>query len=104
MPGVQIQPQPGLELAEPEIRLVPDDRKIAEAGWTRTELATAIRAMGDGAFLGEYFDGTRRFNVVLRAEHWYSPEELGKSMHPFAIDRARLLSNGMQEFLFRLEC
>mgnify|MGYP001812058234 CR=1 FL=1 len=77
MPGAQIQPQPGLELAEPEIRLVPDDRKIAEAGWTRTQLSTAIRAMGDGAFLGEYFDGTRRYNVVLRAEHWYSPEELG---------------------------
>lgn len=33
----------------------------------------------------------------------YSPEALGKSMGPFAIDRARLLSNGMQEFLFRLE-
>ncbi len=33
--------------------------------------------MGDGAFLGEYFDGTRRYNVILRAENWYSPEELG---------------------------
>ena len=33
----------------------------------------------------------------------YSPEELGKSMGGFVIDRARLLSNGMQEFLFRLE-
>ena len=33
----------------------------------------------------------------------YSPEELGKSMGRFVIDRARLLSNGMQEFLFRLE-
>ena len=77
MPGAQIQPQPGLELAEPEIRLLPDDRKIAEADWNRTQLSTAIRAMGDGAFLGEYFDGTRRYNVVLRAEQWYSPEELG---------------------------
>ena len=77
MPGAQIRPEPGLELAEPEIRLLPDDRKIAEAGWNRTELSTAIRALGDGAFLGEYFDGTRRYNVVLRAENWYSPEELG---------------------------
>ena len=77
MPDAQIQPQPGLELAEPEIRLIPDDRKIAEVGWNRTMLSTAIRAMGDGAFLGEYFDGTRRYNVVLRAEGWYSPEELG---------------------------
>jgi hypothetical protein len=32
----------------------------------------------------------------------YSPEDLGKNMGGFAIDRARLLSNGMQEFLFRL--
>lgn len=77
MPEAQIQPLPGLELAEPEIRLLPDDRKIAEVGWNRTQLSTAIRAMGDGAFLGEYFDGTRRYNVVLRAEQWYSPEELG---------------------------
>lgn len=33
----------------------------------------------------------------------YSPEDLGKNMGRFAIDRARLLGNGMQEFLFRLE-
>ncbi len=33
----------------------------------------------------------------------YSPEDLGKHMAGFVIDRARLLSNGMQEFLFRLE-
>lgn len=32
----------------------------------------------------------------------YSPEELDKGMGPFVLDRARLLSNGMQEFLFRL--
>ena len=33
----------------------------------------------------------------------YSPEDLGKSMGHFVIDRARLLGNGMKEFLFRLE-
>lgn len=32
----------------------------------------------------------------------HSPEDLGRSMGPFVIDRARLLANGMQEFLFRL--
>jgi multidrug efflux pump subunit AcrB len=39
-------------------------------------MATIIRAMGDGAFMGEYFDGTRRYNVIMRAEEWYTPEEL----------------------------
>ncbi len=33
----------------------------------------------------------------------YSPEDLGKSMGRFVIDRARLLGNGMQEFLFLLQ-
>ena len=32
----------------------------------------------------------------------YSPEDLDKGMGRFVLDRARLLSNGMQEFLFRL--
>ena len=32
----------------------------------------------------------------------YSPEDLEKGMGRFVLDRARLLSNGMQEFIFRL--
>lgn len=76
LPGSNIRPLPGLELAEPEILLIPDDRKIAEAGWSRSDMAMVVRAMGDGAFLGEYFDGSRRYNVVMRAEGWYTPEEL----------------------------
>ncbi len=76
LPGANVRPLPGLEQAEPELRLVPDDRRIAEVGWNRSRMATIIRAMGDGAFMGEYFDGTRRFNVVMRAQEWYTPEEL----------------------------
>jgi hypothetical protein len=32
----------------------------------------------------------------------YSPEDLDKSTSGFVLDRARLLSNGMQEFLFQI--
>jgi len=76
LPGANVRPLPGLEQAEPELRLIPDDRRIAEVGWNRSRMATVIRAMGDGAFMGEYFDGTRRYNVILRAEQWATPEEL----------------------------
>jgi len=92
LPGANVRPLPGLELAEPEIRLVPDDRKIAEVGWNRSRMATIVRAMGDGAFLGEYFDGTRRYNVVMRAENWYSPEELAAL--PVATARGDVVSLG----------
>lgn len=40
--------------------------------------------------------------AAMTAAPRYSPEALGNSMCGFAIDRARLLGNGMQEFLFRL--
>ena len=76
LPGASVRPFPSLELAEPQLRLIPNDRKIAEVGWNRSRMASIIRAMGDGVFLGEYFDGSRRYNVILRAEEWYSPEEL----------------------------
>jgi multidrug efflux pump subunit AcrB len=76
LPGSTVRPQPGLELAEPELRLVPDDRRIAELGWTRSDVATLIRALGNGAFLGDYFDGDRRLDVILRGEEWLTPEEL----------------------------
>ena len=92
LPGANVRPLPGLELAEPEIRLVPDDRKIAEVGWNRSRMATIVRAMGDGAFLGEYFDGTRRYNVVMRAESWNTPEELAAL--PVATARGDVVSLG----------
>ena len=76
MPGASIRPQPGLELAEPELRLEPDDRRIAELGWTRGDVATLVRAFGNGAYLGDYFDGDRRLDVILRGEEWVTPEEL----------------------------
>lgn len=76
IPGAVVRPQPALELAEPELRLIPEDRRIAEVGWNRPRMATVVRALGDGAFVGEYFDGNRRLNIVLRSEPWNTPEEL----------------------------
>ncbi len=76
IPGASVSPQPGLEMAEPEILLVPDERRIAEAGWNRETVARVVRAFGSGLFVGEYFDGERRRNIVVRAEPWSTPEAL----------------------------
>lgn len=92
LPGSSIRPDPGLELAEPELRLIPNDRRIAELGFTRGDVATIIRAFGSGAFLGEYFDGDQRLNVILRGERWATPEEL-MSM-PIATPSGRLATLG----------
>lgn len=76
VPGAQIRPIPNLAIAEPELQLVPDDRRITAAGLDRGSVATIVRAMTSGTFVGEYFDGNDRMDMILRGPTWTSPEEL----------------------------
>ncbi|MCJ8318420.1 MAG: efflux RND transporter permease subunit [Colwellia sp.] len=76
LPGASIQPTPGLTLAEPELRLIPKERRMAEAGWTRQQVAAITRALGTGLYVGDFFNGQKRLNVFLRSTDWHSPEEL----------------------------
>ena len=76
LPGAQARPVPGVDFAEPEISLIPDERRITEAGWTRRQVSTVMQALGDGVYVGEYFDGDRNMDIVLRAPEWTSPEQL----------------------------
>ena len=76
LPGARVRPFPGLELAEPELRLVPDERRLAEAGWSREVMAAVTRALGEGLRVGDYFDGEQRLDIVARVPRWETPEEL----------------------------
>jgi len=76
LPGAQARPIPGVDFAEPELRLIPNERRISEAGWSRRQMSTVVRALGDGVYVGDYFDGDRRLDIVLRAPEWSSPEQL----------------------------
>lgn len=76
LPGARARPIPGVDFAEPELRLIPNERRISEAGWNRRQMSTIVRALGDGVYVGDFFDGDRRMDVVLRAPEWSSPEQL----------------------------
>ncbi len=89
IPGVSVRPLPGLELAQPELRLTPNDRRISEAGWNRNQMAGIVRALGDGLYVGDYFDGEETLDVIVRSKSWQSPEELQSI--PLATPRAGIL-------------
>ncbi len=76
LPDVPVRPRPDLELAEPELRLIPDPIRLAQVGLTRQNLGDAVRAFTDGLYVGEYFDGNERMNILLRSQRWTRPEEL----------------------------
>jgi multidrug efflux pump subunit AcrB len=89
LPGANIRPLPGLEQAEPELRLRPNEARIAEAGWTRNILAQLTQTFGEGLQVGEHFDGERRLDVVARVEPWQTPEDLAAI--PLATPNAGVL-------------
>ena len=76
LPGGHIQPSPGLTLAEPELRMIPNERRMAEAGWNRSQLGEITRSLGTGLYVGDFFNGQKRLDVFLRSTDWQSPEEL----------------------------
>ena len=75
-PGVNINSNPPTEANQPRLTMIPDDRRIQEAGWARRNMAGMIAMLGDGQFIGEYFDGDSRMNVILRAVGWDTPDQL----------------------------
>ena len=78
IPGTYPQAFPGLEMNQPELRLVPDEWRIARSGLARTEVAAAIRAMTGGLWAGEYFDGNERLDIIVKSMPWRTPEELAE--------------------------
>ncbi len=92
LPGAKVRPRPGLELAEPELRLVPNERRIAEAGWNRGTMAQVTRALGEGLFVGDYFDGEERRDIIVRVQSWDTPEQLESI--PLATPEAGVLPVG----------
>jgi multidrug efflux pump subunit AcrB len=78
-PGANVQSFPNADVQALELRAEPNDRRIAEVGWDRASLGTVVRALGDGAWLGEYFDGQTRLPVILRANIGETPEELERA-------------------------
>ena len=79
LPGAMVRPIPGLAIAEPELQLVPDDRRITAAGLDRASVATIVRAVTSGSFVGEYFDGNDRMDIILKGPTWTSPDELAST-------------------------
>jgi multidrug efflux pump subunit AcrB len=75
-PGANVQTNPGIELAEPELRVIPDDARINEVGMDRRSVASLVRTLGNGMWLGEYFNGENRMDIIMRAEGWETPEQL----------------------------
>ena len=80
LPGASVWPNPDPQIVTPELRILPNDRRIAEVGLTRQSIANAVRALGDGLWLGEFFHEDGRIDIFLEAKEWAAPEYLESAL------------------------
>lgn len=66
--GHQFRPIPGLELGAPEVRLVPDRLRLADAGLDSSGLAVTVDAFNDGLRVAEITVGAERVDLVLKGD------------------------------------
>jgi len=78
-PDSSVQAIPNVDAAALELRAAPDDRRIAEVGWDRPKLGVIVAAVGEGAWLGEYFDGHARLPIVMLVPAGGTPEAIAES-------------------------
>ncbi len=63
--GNQLRPRPGLEFGAPELRILPDRVRLADAGVTVRQFADAIDAFNDGLRVAEVTIGGKRIDMTL---------------------------------------
>ena len=87
-----VNTNPSLDYDQPQLKLVPDDRSIAEVGWTRADVGTVMQSLGEGTYVGQRYDGERQLFLILKSQTMTSPDAINAA--PIATPSGGVVSFG----------
>ncbi len=73
-PDGVVNSNPSLDYDQPQLKLKPDDRSIAEVGWGRPDVGNLVQAFGEGLYVGQRYDGEQRLFLILKSRPLNSPD------------------------------
>jgi hydrophobic/amphiphilic exporter-1 (mainly G- bacteria), HAE1 family len=89
--GTQIRPQPGLGLGAPEVRVVPDLRRLADNGLSARDLGVTIDVFNDGMRVSEVTVGAKRIDLTLMGTERNVTNTQGIASLPVVTRSGRIL-------------
>lgn len=92
--GTQIRPRPALTLGAPEVRVLPDRTKLADAGVNATELGLTVDAFNDGLRVAEVTVDGERIDLTLRGPFDKITETQGIRDLPVVTDNGTIVPAG----------
>ena len=94
LPGAQAWPIPGLDLGNPEVRVVTDRRRAADAGISNRDLGFAVSVLVDGAKASDFrFEG-KEIDLRLMAEESFAHRTHLLEQMPIATSEGRIITLG----------
>jgi multidrug efflux pump subunit AcrB len=91
-PEAVVNSNPSLDYDQPQLRLLPNDRSIAEVGWTRPDVGSVVQALGEGLYVGQRYDGEKQLFLILKSQTLGSPEAVNGA--PVATPEGGVVSFG----------
>jgi len=94
LPGAQSRPIPGLDLGNPEVRILPDRVRAADVGFTSAQIGEAVNVLVDGSITSEYYHEGREIDLILKGRENVSRHTQDIANLPLATPGNRVVTVG----------
>ncbi len=94
LPGAQSRPIPGLDLGNPEVRILPDRVRAADVGFTSAQIGEAVNVLVDGSITSEYYHEGREIDLILKGRENLSRHTQDIAQLPLATPSGRVVTVG----------
>jgi len=92
LPGSSSRPIPGLDLGNPEVRIVPDRARAADVGFSSTDIGLSVNSLVDGMKVSEYFYNGHEIDLVLGGNNAWTQYTQDISQLPLATPSGRIVT------------
>jgi HAE1 family hydrophobic/amphiphilic exporter-1 len=94
LPGAQARPIPGLDLGNPEVRVVPNRARAADVGFSASDIGVSVNSLVDGMKVSEYFHNGKEIDLMLRGDDAWSQYTQDITQLPLATPSGRVVTVG----------
>jgi HAE1 family hydrophobic/amphiphilic exporter-1 len=94
LPGANSRPDPGLDLGNPEVRVIPDRIRAADMGFSAADIGSAVNALVDGMKVGDYRFQGRNIDLLIRGRDDLSRHTQDIAQLPLATPSGDLVTIG----------
>ncbi|MCH9030797.1 MAG: efflux RND transporter permease subunit [candidate division Zixibacteria bacterium] len=94
LPGSSSRPIPGLDLGNPEVRIIPNKARAADVGMTAADIGQSVNALVDGAIVSTYRHEGRELNLTIKGDDMLSSHTQDIEQLPMATPSGRIITLG----------